>query len=120
MAAPSPAHGSTRTCVSPWDAKLTSEASLGSSVDGVGKYPARATEWGRAMVGRLLERGKVCGRLGLKELSEDRGIDVAVEGGLEADGVEAHVEEPPRAPLGAGALLAPGLLQRGAVERQVE
>jgi hypothetical protein len=38
MAAPSPAHGSSRTWVSSWDAKLTKEAKLGRSVDGVGKY----------------------------------------------------------------------------------
>ena len=59
-------------------------------------------------------------RLRLEELSEGRVIDVAVEGGLETDGLEAHVEEASRAPLGAGALLAPGLAERGAVELQVE
>ena len=58
--------------------------------------------------------------LRLQEFSEGRGIDVAVEGGLEADRFEPGMEEPPGAPLGARALLAPGLLQRGPVEAQVK
>src|SRR6185295_11339355 len=120
MAAPSPAHGSRRRWVSSWEAKLTSEASLGSSVDGVGKYPPRATDWGRAMVGRLLFRGKMRSRLRLEELCEGRVIDVAVEGGLVADGFKTGVEKPSGAPLRAGALLAPGLVERGSIELQVE
>ena len=59
-------------------------------------------------------------RLRLEELSEGRMIDVAEEGGLETDGLEAHVEEPSRAALGAGALLAPGFPERGSVEREVK
>ena len=58
--------------------------------------------------------------LRLQEFSEGRGIDVAVEGGLEADRFKPGMEEPPGAPLGARALLAPGLLQRGPVEPQVK
>ena len=59
-------------------------------------------------------------RLGLEELSEGRVIDLAVEGGLEAGRVQAEVEERAWIPFGAGAHLAPGFLQRRAVELQVE
>src|SRR5436305_10920740 len=69
----------------------------------------------RLLFGREMESG-----LRLQEFSEGRGIDVAVEGGLEADRFEPGMEEPPGAPLGARALLAPGLLQRGPVELQVK
>lgn len=58
--------------------------------------------------------------LRLQEFSEGRGIDVAVEGCLEADRFESGMEESPGAPLGAGALLAPGLLQSGPIELQVK
>lgn len=49
-------------------------------------------------------------RLRLEELSEGRVIDIAGEGWLEAETLEAEMEEPAWAPLGAGALPAPGLL----------
>lgn len=58
--------------------------------------------------------------LRLQEFSEGRGIDVAVEGGLEAHGFKPDMEEPSGVPLAAGALLAPGLLSGGPVERQME
>ncbi len=58
--------------------------------------------------------------LRLQEVSEGRGIDVAVEGGLEADRFEPVMEEPAGAPLGGRAPLAPGLLQGGPIELQVK
>lgn len=59
-------------------------------------------------------------RLRLEELSEGRVIHLAVEGGLKAHGLQAQVEKRSRAPLRAGACLAPRLFERGPIELQVE
>ena len=59
-------------------------------------------------------------RLRLEELSEGRVIDIAREGWLEAEALEAEMEEPAGAPLGACALPAPGLLSSRSIELQVE
>src|SRR5215203_3279978 len=72
------------------------------------------------MVGRLLFRGKMRSRLRLEKLSEGRVVNLAAESGLVADRLQSKMEEPSWAPFGAGARLAPGLLERGSIELQVE
>jgi hypothetical protein len=70
------------------------------------------------MVGRLL--WKVCCRLCLKKFREGRVVDLAMDGGLEAQGLEAEMEELSWIPLRAGARLAPRLLASRSVELQVK
>src|SRR5215216_4946152 len=72
------------------------------------------------MASRLLFRGKMRSRLRLEELSEGLVIDLAVEGGCEADRLEPKLEKASWVPFGAGARLAPGLAKRGSIELQVE
>jgi len=59
-------------------------------------------------------------RLRLEKFSEGWVVHFAVDGGLETHGLEAEVEELPRAPLRARAPLAPRLLAGFAVELQVK
>ena len=70
------------------------------------------------MFGRLL--WKMRSRLRLKKFSEGWVVHFAVDGGLETHGLEAEVEELPRAPLRARAPLAPRLLAGFAVEHSGE